>query len=113
MRTEKLAATPILHTLLCKDHFVALASAYRASRRPLPLPHLRAHATPRAEPTYVGTPLGKLARLKALSRASAVLANEEHAIHAPREVSALVNGLLSCRIEDIVRAFFLLASCAP
>jgi hypothetical protein len=33
--------------------------------------------------------------------------DEQHAIHAPREVSALVNWLLGSRIEDVVRAFSL------
>jgi phosphatidylinositol-bisphosphatase len=113
MRTVKLAATLILHMLLCKDHFVALVSAYRASRRPLPLPRLCTHTAARAETTYIGKPLGELAHLEAPIRASAALANEEHAIHAPREVSARVSWLLAGRIEDVVRAFFLLVSCSP
>jgi hypothetical protein len=62
---------------------------------------------PRVEPTCFGTPLGTLARLKAPIRASAVLMDEQHAIHAPREVSALVNWLLGSQIEDVVRAFSL------
>ncbi|KZV67706.1 DNase I-like protein [Peniophora sp. CONT] len=84
LKQERFTSTIILHTLLGKDHFVALWGDC-----------LR---------TCFGTSFNSLTRLKKPIRdldSEADLIAAEKAMHAPKEISSLVNWLLDNQIEKV------------
>ncbi|VDB96528.1 unnamed protein product [Peniophora sp. CBMAI 1063] len=84
LKQERFTSTIIMHTLLGKDHFVALWGDYRR--------------------TCFGTCFSSLTRLKRPIReldSEADLVASEQAMHAPKEISSLVNWLLDNQIEKV------------
>lgn len=103
LKQERFTSTIILHTLLGKDHFVAIWGDYRT--------HLLiqcAHADLlilALDRTCFGTSFEALARLKKPIReldSEADLVAPDRAMHAPKEISSLVNWLLDNQIEKVV-----------
>nr|GAT60061.1 DNase I-like protein [Mycena chlorophos] len=78
-QNNKLSCTLILHTVMGKDHFVAVAAEYL--------------------PTCFGVPLARLTRLSGPARLGGALLPEERAINAPREVMRLINWMMGAGIN--------------
>ncbi|KAF7329209.1 DNase I-like protein [Mycena kentingensis (nom. inval.)] len=76
---KDLTCTLILHTVMGKDHFVAVSAEY--------------------VPTCFGNSLARLTRLPGPIRAGGELLAEERAVNAPREVMRLINWMMSSNIR--------------
>lgn len=91
-----MSGTLILHTVLGKDHFIAISGEYRRSH--YPLYGTADHAECRGiVPSCFGNKLTTLTRLPGPIRtltSSKELRAENHPLNAPREVMRLVNWLM-------------------
>ncbi|KAF7289711.1 DNase I-like protein [Mycena indigotica] len=78
-QNKELNCTLILHTIMGKDHFVAVTAEY--------------------VPTCFGTSLSRLTRLPGPIRTGGDLLSEERAINAPREIMRLINWMMSSSVR--------------